>query len=89
MELYSEQGTNFKGGEKELSEWFNSMSSELKRLLAKQKIDFRLNPPAAPHFGGTWEREIKSVKTRDGYRNPVLNGIPVSVLGLNYERPKY
>ncbi|KAL1261107.1 hypothetical protein QQF64_008934 [Cirrhinus molitorella] len=60
--LYSDQGTNFKGGEKELSEWFNNMTSDLKRVLAKQKIDFHFNPPAAPHFGGTWEREIKSVK---------------------------
>ncbi|XP_016388452.1 uncharacterized protein LOC107724160 [Sinocyclocheilus rhinocerous] len=62
-ELYSDQGTNFRGGEKELSECFRGMSSDLRQLLAKQKIDFRFNPPAAPHFGGTWEREIKSVKT--------------------------
>ncbi|XP_052405908.1 uncharacterized protein LOC127951863 [Carassius gibelio] len=61
-ELYSDQGTNFRGGEKELSECFRSMSSDLRQLLAKQKIDFHFNPPAAPHFGGTWEREIKSVK---------------------------
>lgn len=61
-ELYSDQGTNFKAGEKELRESFNSMSSDLQRLLSKQKIDFHFNPPAAPHFGGTWEREIKSVK---------------------------
>ncbi|XP_067303718.1 uncharacterized protein [Pseudorasbora parva] len=62
-ELYSDQGTNFKAGEKELRESFKSMSSDLQRLLAKQKIAFRFNPPAAPHFGGTWEREIRSVKT--------------------------
>ncbi len=62
-ELYSDQGTNFKAGEKELRESFHNMSSDLQRLLAKQKIAFRFNPPAAPHFGGTWEREIKSVKT--------------------------
>ncbi|XP_057186686.1 uncharacterized protein LOC130552431 [Triplophysa rosa] len=62
-ELYSDRGTNFTAGEKELRESFNSMSSDLQRLLAGQKIDFRFNPPAAPHFGGTWEREIKSVKS--------------------------
>lgn len=62
-ELYSHQGTNFKAGEKELHESFHNMSSDLQHLLAKQKIDFRFNPPAAPHFGGMWEREIKSVKT--------------------------
>ncbi|KAL1269115.1 hypothetical protein QQF64_031404 [Cirrhinus molitorella] len=62
-ELYSDQGTNFRGGEKELNEWFNRMSSDLQQLLAKQKIAFHFNPPAAPHFGGTWEREVKSVKT--------------------------
>ncbi|XP_073789994.1 uncharacterized protein [Danio rerio] len=62
-ELLSDQGTNFKGGEKELRDSFNSMSLDLQQLLAKQKIDFRFNPPAAPHFGGTWEREIKSVKS--------------------------
>ncbi|KAL1265253.1 hypothetical protein QQF64_003280 [Cirrhinus molitorella] len=74
-ELYSDQGTNFKGGEKELSEWFNNMTSDLKRVLAKQKIDFRFNPPAAPHFGGTWEREIKSVKMA---LNTVIGVQPVS-----------
>lgn len=62
-ELFSDQGTNFKGGERELCETFVGMSNELQRLLAPQKISFRFNPPAAPHFGGVWEREIRSVKS--------------------------
>ncbi|XP_052418883.1 uncharacterized protein LOC127963166 [Carassius gibelio] len=62
-ELYSDQGTNFKAGEKELRETFVGLSSELQQLLAKQKITFHFNPPAAPHFGGAWEREIRSVKS--------------------------
>ncbi|XP_073782539.1 uncharacterized protein [Danio rerio] len=74
-ELYSDQGTNFRGGEKELSEWFSRMSPDLQQLLAKQKIAFCFNPPAAPHFGGTWEREIKSVKMA---LNTVIGAQPIS-----------
>lgn len=58
-ELYSDHGTNFRGGEEELREAF---SPDLQQLLAKQQISFHYNAPAAPHFGGVWEREICSVK---------------------------
>lgn len=56
-ELFSDRGTNFKGGERELHETFRGMSPDLQQLLAPQKIAFHFNPPAAPHFGGVWERE--------------------------------
>jgi len=61
-ELHSDQGTNFRGGENELREAFTAMSPDLQGLLAKHQINFHFNPPAAPHFGGVWEREIRSVK---------------------------
>lgn len=63
FELWSDQGTYFKGGEKELHEAFRSMSPELQQQLARQKVHFHFNPPGAPHFGGAWEREIRSVKS--------------------------
>lgn len=62
-ELYSDRGTNFKGGERELSEAFAAMQPNLQSQLAKQKIQFKFNPPGAPHFGGLWEREIRSLKS--------------------------
>ncbi len=62
-ELYSDQGTNFRGGERELREAFATLTPDLQQQLAKQKISFHFNPPAAPHFGGVWEREIRSIKT--------------------------
>ena len=62
-ELWSDQGTNFKGGERELKEAFGSMAPTLQRQLASQRIKFHFNPPASPHFGGVWEREVRSVKS--------------------------
>lgn len=61
-ELWSDQGTNFKGGEKELKEAFVALVPELQRQLASQQIQFNFNPPNSPHFGGCWEREIRSLK---------------------------
>lgn len=61
-EILSDQGTNFRGAERELREAFAAMAPELQQRLSKNQIKFQFNPPAAPHFGGTWEREIQSVK---------------------------
>ncbi|KAJ7997224.1 hypothetical protein DPEC_G00226750 [Dallia pectoralis] len=62
-EIFSDQGTNFRGGERELHEAFKDLSPDLQAQLAGQKVSFHFNPPALPHFGGVWEREIRSVKT--------------------------
>ncbi|XP_039653083.1 uncharacterized protein LOC120557116 [Perca fluviatilis] len=63
FKLLSDQGTNFKGGSRELHEAFNTLEPALRDLLAAEQIRFRFNPPGAPHFGGSWEREVRSVKT--------------------------
>ena len=57
-EILSDQGTNFKGGERELAETFETLQPEIQAQLASQQIKFVFNPPRAPHFGGCWEREI-------------------------------
>ena len=61
-EILCDRGTNFRGGDRELQEAFAALEPALKDRLAEQSISFRFNPPLAPHFGGVWEREIKSVK---------------------------
>ena len=49
--LYSDQGTNFVGAE-----------TEIRRRCRDLHIEFRRNFPLSPHWGGTWESLIKSVK---------------------------
>lgn len=93
-ELYSEQGTNFRGGERELQAAFAAMTSDLQKLLAPHKIVFHFNPPAAPHFGGVWEREIRSVKTAlyttvgsQPLQEEVLRTVLVEVEGILNSKP--
>jgi len=38
------------------------MRTELQTQLSKQQIRFLFNPLNAPHFGGAWDREVKSIK---------------------------
>ncbi|XP_070409153.1 uncharacterized protein [Nothobranchius furzeri] len=63
FEVLCDNGTNFTGGCRELQESFEAMSPQLQEQLTEQRIRFQFNPPAAPHFEGTWEREIRSIKT--------------------------
>ena len=78
-ELLSDQGTNFKGGERELREAFETLQPKLRDHLAKHQIHFRFNPPNAPHFGGVWEREVRSVKAAL-YATIQVQSVPEEVL---------
>ncbi|XP_039608702.1 uncharacterized protein LOC120528591 [Polypterus senegalus] len=93
-ELLCDQGTNFRGSNRELCEAFASLTNDLKLLLAKQKIRFQFNPPGAPHFGGAWEREIRSIKTAlnitlgsQTVTEEVLRTILVEVEGILNAKP--
>ena len=59
--IYSDNGTNLVGAQRELKE-------ELKRWTREgfqnrlPSITWKFNPPQGSHFGGTWERLIRSVR---------------------------
>ncbi|XP_039311334.1 uncharacterized protein LOC113006065 [Solenopsis invicta] len=64
VSLFSDNGTNFQGSEKELRNAFRALSRDpdLVAYLASDGITWRFIPPSAPHFGGMWEAGVKSVK---------------------------
>ncbi|XP_027839404.2 uncharacterized protein LOC114121329 [Aphis gossypii] len=57
-ELWSDNGTNFVGANKELTNY----TQHLDKQLANEGITWRFNPPSSPHFGGLWEAAVKSAK---------------------------
>ncbi|XP_041784360.1 uncharacterized protein LOC121602553 isoform X2 [Anopheles merus] len=63
LEFVSDRGTNFVGASRELKE--AAALIDVDRLMAEfvqPGTKWVFNPPAAPHFGGSWERLIQSIK---------------------------
>lgn len=61
--IYSDNGINFVGAERELKECLDGMDqAKISDTLSRDRIQWFLNPPSAPHFGGVWERLVKSPK---------------------------
>ncbi len=94
FELISDQGTNFRGGNRELQETFSALEPAIKEKLSEQSISFQFNPPHAPHFGGAWEREILSINSclrvvlKDQIvSDEVLSTVLVEVEGILNSKP--
>ena len=63
--IRSDNGTNFTGANKELTNLYDFMTSHYKELsteLRNQSIKWLFNPPSAPNFGGLFEAAVKSAK---------------------------
>lgn len=62
-EIYSDNGLNFKGAERELTEMLQNLDqSKITQFWTMKHTKWKFNPPIAPHMGGVWERLIQSVK---------------------------
>lgn len=59
-EIWSDNGTNLTGANKELRQAIDTATAE---EAAKRTISWRFIPPGAPFMGGAWERMVRSVKT--------------------------
>lgn len=61
--IRSDNGTNLVGAEKELKEALKTWNiNQIHSHLLQSGIDWTFNPPSASHFGGVWERLIRSVR---------------------------
>ena len=64
--LFSDNGTNFVGAANEWKRAFQKMDhSKISDFLLDQSCDWvewQRMPPSASHFGGVWERQIRSVR---------------------------
>lgn len=67
--IRSDRGTNSVGAEKELKKAINDWNEKrIHDTMLSKGVDWSFNPPYASHFGGVWERMIRTVRN-------VLNGV--------------
>ena len=61
--IISKNGTNFIVAEREFAECVAAWNKEgIKEHQIRRGIRWKFNPPAAPHFGGVWERLVRICK---------------------------
>jgi len=63
IKLFSDNGTNFVGAERELEECLETLDqTQIHDEMANRGIQWNFIPPHSPHMGGTWERLVQSIK---------------------------
>ncbi|XP_077866060.1 uncharacterized protein LOC144353345 [Saccoglossus kowalevskii] len=61
--IRSDNGSNFVGAQRELKEELQNWNqSKINGFLLQKGIDWRFNPPSGSHFGGVWERQIRTIR---------------------------
>ena len=62
--MWSDNGTNFAAGEKEMREGLERInkSEKLRNFMADRGIEWRFSPPTGLHFGEAWEKLVTSTK---------------------------
>ncbi|XP_062538971.1 uncharacterized protein LOC134207265 [Armigeres subalbatus] len=62
--IMTDNGTNFTGADQELKKLVKALDQpQLEDSLSVRGVEWKFIPPGAPHFGGCWERLVRSVKS--------------------------
>ncbi|XP_030754386.1 uncharacterized protein LOC115881149 [Sitophilus oryzae] len=64
-QMYSDNGTNFKGAYNELSklaDFLQNNANSLVEAIENKGISWSFIPASSPHFGGLWESGVRTVK---------------------------
>ena len=93
--IFSDNGTNFVAGERELREALKEMNqNRVEEVLHTRGCEWHFIPPSASHFGGAWERLIRSVRrilrgilNQQTVNSEVLHTLLVEVEGILNNRP--
>ncbi|XP_066302034.1 uncharacterized protein [Branchiostoma lanceolatum] len=61
--IISDNGTNLVGAKSELKREVKKWNtSKMHESMLKKGIEWKFNPPSGSHFGGVWERQIRTVR---------------------------
>ncbi|XP_055906424.1 uncharacterized protein LOC129941741 [Eupeodes corollae] len=64
VEFHCDNGTNFRGAERELKEAYANLNKEkLMETFTSTMTKWVFIPPGSPHMGGSWESLVRSVKS--------------------------
>ncbi|XP_055957902.1 uncharacterized protein LOC130013202 [Patella vulgata] len=62
-DIYSDNGTNLIGAQKELKQSLYDLNqTQIENFSTQGGFKWHFNPPTASHFGGLWERQIRTIR---------------------------
>ena len=78
--LWSDNGTNYVRANKDLKDAVQNWNQhQIDDHCKSSGIQWKFNPPSAPHFGGIWEREIRTLKkTLNSILADPVNKVPLT-----------
>ena len=63
IKVWSDNGTNFVGGQNELLKGIRELDrNRIQSHCARLNVEWVFNPPGASHMGGIWERVIRTIR---------------------------